>query len=55
MSFLAGIGDLLKQHSAGNGASANDPIVEQDPVLVRTLGAAASTIGIKKIADSQAA
>ncbi len=29
MSFLAGIGDLLKQYSAGGGAAANSPAVEQ--------------------------
>jgi hypothetical protein len=55
MSGLAGIGDLLKQYSAGNGTPANGPVVEQHPVLIKTLGAAALTIAMKKIADSHAA
>jgi hypothetical protein len=29
MSFLAGIGDLLKQYSAGGATPANSPAVEQ--------------------------
>ena len=29
MSFLAGIGDLLKQYSAGSASAANSPAVEQ--------------------------
>jgi hypothetical protein len=28
MSFLAGIGDLLKQYSAGGATAANSPAVE---------------------------
>jgi hypothetical protein len=29
MSFLVGIGDLLKQYSAGGATAANSPAVEQ--------------------------
>jgi len=84
LSFLAGIGELLKQYSAGSATPANGPAVElspadvealtshaqtqepsiidrvsavyaQHPVLIKTLGAAALTIAMKKIADTHAA
>jgi hypothetical protein len=44
MSFLSGIGDLLQQYSANS-----------HPVLIKSLGAAALTIAMKKIADQHAA
>jgi hypothetical protein len=89
MSFLAGIGDLLKQYSAagvpaasrfGNAGAGSErqpsgrrssylaradtrPFDHRSrkrslcstPVLIKSLGAAALTIAMKKIADSHAA
>jgi hypothetical protein len=37
MSFLAGIGELLKQYSAGSATPANGPTVELRPADVEAL------------------
>jgi hypothetical protein len=69
MGFLSGIGDLRKQYSANSATPSTTPVVEQHnspfdrvsaiyaehPVLIKSLGAAALTIAMKKIADQHAA
>jgi hypothetical protein len=52
MSFLSGIDDLLKQYSGG--ANPAGVIYALHPVLLKSLGAAALTIAMKKIADQHA-